>query len=161
MKFPYYENYLDLTRMELSAIHAVTPITPQKIAFIGSGPLPLSSICLYQALNTSVSPFTVLNIDHDHDALVQSSSLCQKLGHGGMQFVCEAAGSLQRGLEEFDVVYLAALVGSTQLEKEKLLVSVAARMKEGSLLVVRSAHGLRTLLYPVRRYRGSRIQLIR
>jgi len=58
-------------------------------------------------------------------------------------------------LEDTDVVYLAALVGSTQLEKEKLLVGVASRMKAGSLLLVRSAHGLRTLLYPVRRMKTS------
>jgi nicotianamine synthase len=50
-QFPYYENYQDLTHMELCAIHAVNASPPRKIAFVGSGPLPLSSLCLCQALD--------------------------------------------------------------------------------------------------------------
>lgn len=43
--FPYYSNYVDLTRLELAALQAVDPMPPQKIAFIGSGPMPLTSLC--------------------------------------------------------------------------------------------------------------------
>jgi nicotianamine synthase len=94
----------------------------------------------------------VVNIDHDPLAISQSRVLYKKLGSKarGMEFVCEEAGYPDRVLSEFDVVYLAALVGAGQEEKERVLVDVAGKMREGSLLVVRTAHGLRNLLYPVR-----------
>jgi nicotianamine synthase len=64
-----------------------------------------------------------------------------------MQFLCAEAASCD--LMDFDVVYLAALVGSTQGEKEELLKGVVGMMREGAILVVRSAHGLRRVLYAV------------
>lgn len=66
-----------------------------------------------------------------------------------MHFLCKEAKYLDHDLREFDVVYLAALVGTTQEEKEVVLTNVVARMREGGLLVIRTAHSLRTLLYPV------------
>lgn len=157
-EFPYYENYVDLTRMELSAIHAINPSTPRSVVFIGSGPLPMTSLCMYQTLESNKSPEledhsenVVINIDHDSKALSQSSALCKKLGQRakGMQFICQEAESLGPELQACDVVFLAALVGTTQEEKEAVLTSIVAKMRVGSLLVVRTAHSLRTLLYPV------------
>lgn len=161
MEFPYYENYVDLTRMELSAINAVTPSAPQRIAFIGSGPLPLTSLCMYDALKFSndgkIADFklppesVIINIDHDLNAISQSTALCKKLGQRarGMSFICQDAKSLELELSGCDVVFLAALVGATQREKESILTSIVGRMRPGSLLVIRTAHSLRTLLYPV------------
>jgi nicotianamine synthase len=64
-----------------------------------------------------------------------------------MKFSWTEAGSCD--LRDFDVVYLAALVGSTQMEKEGVLIKVVERMREGAILVVRSAYGLRRMLYAV------------
>ena len=145
---------MDLTRLELSAIYAVNTSPPKNIAFIGSGPLPLSSLCVCQALDKvhgGPGITTVLNIDHDSQAIVQSHTLVAKLGCSaqGMHFLCQEAGSAEMDLRRFDVVYLAALVGMTQDGKESVLVEVVRGMRVGSLLVVRTAHGLRSLLYPV------------
>lgn len=65
-----------------------------------------------------------------------------------MSFVCTSAGNPEVDLTNFDVVYLAALVGSSQEEKEKVLVNVVKGMPVGALLVVRSADRLRRLMYP-------------
>lgn len=160
-EFPYYENYVDLTRMELAAINSVTrSMPPQKVAFIGSGPLPLTSLCMYEALESSKkesnsdmkSPETVvINIDNNVNAVSQSTALCKKLGQRahGLCFICQDAESLELELSSCDVVYLAALVGATQREKEIVLLNVVEKMQVGSLLVIRTAHSLRTLLYPV------------
>ena len=51
-------------------------------------------------------------------------------------------------LRDIDVVYLAALVGSSQFQKEVLVQKVVSRMREGALLVIRTSWGLRGLLYP-------------
>jgi nicotianamine synthase len=146
MDFPYSNNYVDLTHLELAAIHSVDPTPIRKIAFIGSGPLPLTSL---QLLQISPSILEILNIDHNCTAIAQSSTLCERLGSKGkgMHFLCAEAGSCD--LRDFDVVYLAALVGSTQVEKGELLKGVVANMREGAILVIRSAHGLRRVLYAV------------
>ena len=161
MEFPYYENYVDLTRMELSAITAINPTAPQRVAFIGSGPLPLTSLCMCAALKRIKEQpaldmklpleSTIVNIDNNVNAISQSAALCKRLGHRahGMGFVCQDAESLECELSSCDVVFLAALVGATQSEKEIALASIVDRMRAGSLLVIRTAHSLRTLLYPV------------
>ena len=155
--FPYYENYVDLTRLELSAIHAAQPTPPGSIAFIGSGPLPLSSICLAR----SEGKPRVLNIDHNADAIDRSKELWKNLGATAenIHFNCVGADDSTISLEDYDVVYLAALVGNTQEQKEYLLRNVVRRMRKGSLVVVRSAHGLRRLLYPVSLIEFSRYKI--
>lgn len=68
-----------------------------------------------------------------------------------MTFQCTEAveeGSAQ-DLKSFDVVYLAALVGSTKAQKGEIISDIAGRMRPGAFLVLRSAHSLRSLLYPV------------
>ncbi len=167
-KFPYYSNYEDLARLEIGAILASEPVLPTKIAFIGSGPLPLTSLCFLNALRSGTLPGgnggnplhfvnnrstpQVLNIDHDRGAIKKASALIDKLGAlgEGMSFLLGSAGSESCDLRSFDVVYLAALVGETQTEKEDLLCNVAAKMQEGALIIMRTSWGLRSCLYPVR-----------
>lgn len=202
--FPYFQNYVELARLELCALRAVEPRAPRRIAFLGSGPLPLTSMCLLRELrgcdaddddavdddggidgghhqhsqppspatqnkepeydtttnsssssNGSVDAYLklaprVVNVDRDAAALAVSQALCQRLGpwSRGMAFQ-ESEARLASGLEGFDVVFLAALVGTSAREKEDVVVAVARRMRSGALMVVRSAHGLRTVLYPV------------
>lgn len=163
--FPYFQNYVELARMELCSLYAIEPVLPSRVAFLGSGPLPLTSMCLLRSLRDGLIPQQaapmfddgqegqgplVVNIDHDANALVSSTILCEKLGSWsqGMAFQCSDASSAL-DLGSFDVTIIAALVGVTQQEKEDIIISVAQRMRPGALMVVRSAHGLRTVLYPV------------
>ncbi|SZE99901.1 unnamed protein product [Blumeria hordei] len=147
-EFPYFSNYVDLTRMELSAMCSAEQKPVKKIAFIGSGPLPLTSLCLTGTLSDRPSEINVLNIDNNAQAISESTCLYKRLGTKarGMEFKCgEAQSALDLG--EFDAVYLAALVGSTQEEKEALLEQVTSRMRPGALLMIRSADRLRRLMY--------------
>ncbi|KAK6069113.1 nicotianamine synthase [Seiridium cupressi] len=177
--FPYFQNYVDLSRLELYALYAVEPSLPRRIAFLGSGPLPLTSMCLLRSLrDSSISEAAVetaavvdveanghakgvdesddekrrpvvVNIDNNSTALATSTVLCEQLGawSEGMAFRCSDACSTM-DLSGYDVVFLAALVGVTQSEKEDIITDVARRMRPGALMVVRSALGLRTVLYP-------------
>lgn len=52
-------------------------------------------------------------------------------------------------LEEYEVVYLAALVGMDKEEKNRIIDHLAKYMNAGALLMLRSAHGARAFLYPV------------
>ncbi|KAK3370391.1 Nicotianamine synthase [Podospora didyma] len=163
--FPYYENYEELARLELCAILSVTKHAPKRIAFIGSGPLPLTSLCLLDALNNgslgsrpshthahelNQEATVILNIDCDEAAISASLQLCLALGAPGqgMEFICTDAESPAQDLTEFDVVYMAALVGMSQTDKEDIMINIASRMRPGALMVVRSSWGLRTCLYP-------------
>ncbi|KXJ89601.1 Nicotianamine synthase [Microdochium bolleyi] len=182
-EFPYQQNYVDLTRLELAALHAATSTLPRRIAFIGSGPLPLSSFFMLDLLqqwlpsqpsnmgrldeHVDNSPLSILNIDHSRAAIAASSLLISKLRPGRetdsgidindpesavttvtgeMKFLCEEAGMTD--LKTFDTVFLAALVGQTQAEKEHLMLQVVSKMRPGATLVVRTSWGLRTCLYP-------------
>ncbi|PQE07030.1 nicotianamine synthase protein [Rutstroemia sp. NJR-2017a BBW] len=172
--FPYHNNYEKLTHLELSAISStgISLSSVSKIAFIGSGPMPLTSFYLLSELNsinledphqakpinTPTPPSTpgnqtpenlplvsITNIDINARANQQAQGLCTSLGGHlvtGMKFVDAEAGSNDVDLTEFDVVWLAALVGAGQKEKE-----VVGKMKKGSLLVMRGAWGLRGVLY--------------
>lgn len=194
-QFPYYQNYVDLARLELNAILSVsTPAQPpRKFAFLGSGPMPLTAICLAQLLDPAPAPpptrgsskaagasspwawspwprraqlagagagahyqdddilsVQIHNIDRCPTAISLSSQLCSKLGRLArcLTFECTEASD-STDLTSFDVVYLAALVGTEAREKAGIIQSVAARMRTGALLVMRSAHGMRQVLYPV------------
>lgn len=169
--FPYYANYEELTRLEINALLSVEPKLPAKVAFVGSGPLPLTSLQFLWALETGSLPgsypaqglsyrmggggagddIELLNIDHDEPAIRTAKALVAKLGPRGrgMSFMNAAAESDAYDLRRFDVVYLAALVGETQSQKENLLLKVAAKMREGALIVMRTSWGLRSCLYPV------------
>jgi len=68
-----------------------------------------------------------------------------------MSFACEDAGAGgESHWDDFDVVFLAALVGMTSEEKLGILRVLAGRLRAGCLVVCRSARGMRGVLYPVR-----------
>ncbi|KAF2876064.1 Nicotianamine synthase [Massariosphaeria phaeospora] len=141
--------------------------TPCRLAFLGSGPLPLTSLCLLARYPDA----RVHNIDRDIDALGVSRRLAERLGgdvSGRMSWACEdvAADESARGggvdkdkdkdgflaktdWRAFQVVFLAALVGLDTQAKLAVLEMLARKLEVGTLVVVRSARGLRGVLYPV------------
>jgi nicotianamine synthase len=91
----------------------------------------------------------VVNIDHCPAAIETSNALYDSLrtsARGTKHLVSDAVSS--HDLSDFDVVFLAALVGADQAEKEEILKNVARRMREGALVVIRSVNGMRELCYP-------------
>ncbi|XPS81738.1 Nicotianamine synthase [Ascochyta lentis] len=159
--FPYYQNYLDLSRIECSTLSAFLPsptTSPQNFAFIGSGPLPLTSLCILDIYPSA----HVHNIDRDTSALQVSQRLCERLGHTErMSFACtdvsaeDAVGAGRTKWEDFDVVFLAALVGMDTQSKLSILESLVRKLRTGTLVVARSAKGLRSVLYPILELSGE------
>jgi len=139
--------------MELNALHTVEPDRPlARFAVLGSGPLPLTSVCIADALqHGKCGPTCIHNVDQDPLAIAQSRKLCCALGHTEetMCFHCADAQADTLDLYAFDVVYLAALAGTCNEEKHEIIASVVKRMRAEALLVLRTAHSLRGLLYPV------------
>jgi len=148
--FPYHQNYTDLTQLEVSSLSPYLASAPRSIAFIGSGPLPLTSICLQSHYPTA----HILNIDRDTHALQTSQELCESVGCGArMGYASDDVSTLLEGgpdWKSFDLVFLAALVGMNSSSKISILASLASKLTPGTLVVARSARGVRTVLYPVR-----------
>jgi len=146
--FPYYDNYEDLTRMEVSAIQAVSKEEerPKRILFIGSGSLPLTSIFLARDYG-----FRVDNLDIDARAANEGAALAQKLGltDAQIQFAHSDALSLSPEiLASYDTFYVAALAGIDPREKARIFNHLAEHARPGARVIARSAFRLRTLLYP-------------
>ncbi|KAF2200985.1 Nicotianamine synthase [Delitschia confertaspora ATCC 74209] len=169
--FPYYENYLDLARLEHSILSSFLPLPSpscsssakiENIAFIGSGPLPLTSFCLADLLGKTErdKAWRIWNVDRDAEALSLSSALATRLGYDSetMVFVNDEVGGgdeeaedREQGVkwEDMNVIFLAALVGLNNAAKLTILRELVTQLKPGTLVLARSARGLREVLYPV------------
>lgn len=114
------------------------------VACIGSGPTPFTSLCLQERYGPDVK---FVNIDRDPEAVEMSSNLVQRCGIENVVFSQADAASLT-DLRHFDLVHVAAMVGTSVEEKTDLVLSIAAVMRPKALMLVRSTDGLRRLLYP-------------
>lgn len=146
--FPYYSNYLKLSKLEFTILSQHYPHVPSKIAFVGSGPLPLTSIVLASNHLTTTS-FHNYDIDPSANSkalgLVSSDPDLSKR----MVFHTTDIMDVTNALKDYDVVFLAALVGMDKMEKLKIIDHLAKYMAPGATLMLRSAHGARAFLYPV------------
>ncbi|CAD6222379.1 unnamed protein product [Miscanthus lutarioriparius] len=147
--FPYFNNYILLSQLEhgLLARHVPGP-SPSRVAFVGSGPLPLSSLVL-AARHLPGASFD--NYDICGDANERARRLVR--GDGALQarmaFRTSDVADVTRDLASYDAVFLAALVGMAAEEKARVVEHLGRHMAPGAALVVRSAHGARGFLYPV------------
>lgn len=146
--FPYFDNYIKLSLLEFNILTKNTTKTPNKIAFIGSGPLPLTSLVLATKHLTST-------YFHNYDISSEANSLASHLVASDpdlsdrMTFYTTDAMDVTCALKDYDVVFLAALVGMDKEEKVKFVDHLAKYMAPGATLMLRSAHGARAFLYPV------------
>lgn len=164
--FPYYNNYVDLARLELSALQTA------------AHPAPIESI-LFRRLKLTANDEYLLRNNAEataadtrrrlrracHSRLVAALRTARRIGGTGSKVGVGCTGTTMdkallmtfertdaptvEGLAAFDVVFVAGLVGSESVaEKTRILAKVVRRCRPGALIVLRSAHGVRQLLYP-------------
>lgn len=146
--FPYYSNYLKLSKLEFSMLSKPCTKVPKRIAFVGSGPLPLTSIILAtKYLRTTCFH----NYDIDPSANSKALQLISSDPELSKRMFFHTANimNVSIGLKEYEVVFLAALVGMHKEEKVQVINHLAKHMAPGAFLLLRSAHGPRAFLYPV------------
>nr|AWW17540.1 nicotianamine synthase [Triticum monococcum subsp. monococcum] len=150
-RFPYFDHYINLSKLEndLLAGHMAAPA---RMAFIGSGPLPFSSLFLA----TYHLPDTRFDNYMDRCSVWANGRGAMKLVGAAdvdvrsrMPFHTAEVADLTSELGAYDVVFLAALVGMTSEEKANIIAHLGKHMADGAVLVARSAHGARAFLYPV------------
>ncbi|KAK7337687.1 hypothetical protein VNO77_18272 [Canavalia gladiata] len=146
--FPYYSNYLKLGLLEYTILSQHCTHVPTKIAFVGSGPLPLTSI----VLASNHLPSTIFH-NYDLDPLANSNAMRLVSSDPDMSnrmvFHTNDILDVSNALKEYEVVYLAALVGMDKEGKNRIIDHLAKYMAPGAVLMLRSAHGARAFLYPV------------
>lgn len=152
-EFPYLNNYQALTTLEVHNVDALRPDVrpfpssdgawPQHVCVLGSGPLPMTALLMSRAFDATVDA-----VDHDAEATALADAVLPRLSGGHLVRAVQDDARHFAGVAEADVVVLAALVGLHPAAKHAVITAVAHRMRPGTLLLVRSAHRLRTLLYP-------------
>uniref|UniRef100_A0A7N0U2T6 Nicotianamine synthase n=1 Tax=Kalanchoe fedtschenkoi TaxID=63787 RepID=A0A7N0U2T6_KALFE len=146
--FPYYTNYIKLAKVEFNILRHHCPRAPTRITFVGSGPLPLTSLTLASKHLTSTT-------FHNYDIDASANSLARDLVSADadlsrrMVFHTANVMSVTEALSRYEVVFLAALVGMDKEEKTRVVNHLAKHMAPGAVLMLRSAHGARAFLYPV------------
>ncbi|GAY54368.1 hypothetical protein WN944_007692 [Citrus x changshan-huyou] len=146
--FPYYSNYIKLSQLEFNILTQHCSRFPTKIAFIGSGPLPLTSIVL--AINhLTTTCFDNYDIDPSANSKALSLVSSDPDLSTRMFFHTTDIMNVSSALKDYEVVFLAALVGMDKDEKIRVIDHLAKYMAPGALLMLRSAHGARAFLYPV------------
>lgn len=142
--FPYLDNYRDLTALELHTVAGLRSASGvPRVCVLGSGPLPLTALLTARALGSPVDA-----VDLSAEATDLAAAVLRRLPGGRLVRTHRADARAFAGVDRADVVVLAALVGLDPGEKGRAVAAVAERMRPGAVLVVRSAHRLRTLLYP-------------
>ncbi|WP_216825038.1 nicotianamine synthase family protein [Agarilytica rhodophyticola] len=140
-EYPYYQHYERATGLEINSIQSLSERTIERVLMVGSGALPVTSMALAQ------SGFITDNLDIHGEDLELGQSVSQRL-HPSYQMsfihndICQ-----ESNLAKYDVIWLAALVGDEKI-KANIVAHLFKNMKPASLLVVRTAYNLRTLLYP-------------
>nr|AWW17539.1 nicotianamine synthase [Triticum monococcum subsp. monococcum] len=144
-RLPYFDNYINLSKLEndLLAGHMAAPA---RVAFIGSGPLPFSSLFLatYHLPDTRFDNYDRCSVANGRAMKVGAADVRSR-----MPFHTAEVADLTSELGAYDVVFLAALVGMTSEEKANTIAHLGKHMADGAVLVARSAHGARAFLYPV------------
>jgi nicotianamine synthase len=152
--FPYYDSYVGLSDLEHGLLSRHAPdrlAAPTRVAFLGSGSLPLSSLLLAAR---HMQDAVVDSFDRCGEANDRARRLLLRGDDGGvatrMSFRTADVEGLTRELAAYDVVFLAASVGvEAAEEKARVIAHLGEHMADGAALVVRSAHGARGFLCPV------------
>lgn len=145
--YPSYLLTVNMIKLELDLIRKHTLRLPTKIAFVGSGSIPMSSIVLakFHLPNTTFHNF---DIDHQANALAthlvsRDPDLSQRL----FFYTTDILNMTAVILREYDVIFLASMVGLTKEAKVKAIEHLEKHMAPGALLMLRSSHGLRSFIY--------------
>lgn len=141
--FPYHENYRVLVAEEVAAVnldHVGNPDDADSVSgeiyFIGSGPLPLTAIECARQTGRHVTC-----VERDPVAVALSRRVIAEMGVENLVQVIEGDGSVLN-YAGAGLVMVAALVDG----KEKTIANIRDTAP-GAMIGIRSAEGIRTLLY--------------
>ncbi len=140
-KFWYYKNYEDLVTLEHINIISINKKV-KKVLFVGGGPLPLTAIVLATKYNKDC-----IVLEKDELSFLKSSELISKLKLDKQIKIINIKAENYNAYNEYDLIYLAALVGENEKSKTKTVNYIYKRLCNKSLFLCRSSHGSRKIIY--------------
>lgn len=146
--FPYYGNYVKLANLEYTILTENGVLQPKKVAFVGSGPMPLTSFVL-ATNHMKYTSFDNFDIDDSANNVAQQIVGSVVELEKRMKFKTRDIMEVKEELREYDCIFLAALVGMNKESKVNIIEHIRKYMKEGGFLLIRSANGAKAFLYPV------------
>lgn len=156
-KFWYMYNYSELVRREVGLLEGsgLKLDSDSRMAMIGSGPLPLTAWLFWQQTRSKVDLIDVLA-----EAIHQSQNLAAAINREvGKYFIADGA-DVYLTPRTYDVVYVAGLAGNSPDDKQRIIDNILPALKYDGRIVVRSATGAKSLLYPAfspREVRNARL----
>ncbi len=139
--FIYYSNYNDLINLELTNT-LIYNKNIKNILFIGGGPLPLTAILLAYNLK-----YNVTILEKDKVSYNLSKNLIDKLELNKKIKVILISAEEYNQYNQYDLIYIAAMVGNTQEEKDTILNNISEKVKLNTMILIRSAFAVKELLY--------------
>lgn len=146
--FPYYGNYVKLANLEYTILTENGVLQPKKVAFVGSGPMPLTSFVL-ATNHMKYTCFDNFDIDDSANNVAQQIVGSDVELEKRMKFKTRDIMEVKEELREYGCIFLAALVGMNKESKVNIIGHIRKYMKEGGFLLIRSANGAKAFLYPV------------
>jgi nicotianamine synthase len=140
--FPYLKNYRDLTRLEWNALDSCTDHHHHNVLFIGSGPLPMTAIMLAKEHGVQSTL-----VDNSAEAAALSRKLIKTLGLEHFIKVVKADGATFKKVENFNVIFVAALAGVNAAQKMRVFANIKTNTSPHCHIIARSSWGKRKFLY--------------
>lgn len=141
-KFPYFSNYVKLTKMELYSLVSSSEHKNHSILFIGGGPLPLTSIILATNHDKRI---TIL--EKDINAFNISKKVIGKLNLSKMINIVNVDATYFDSYHKYNVIVVAALAGISKNSKELILRKIKENSSKETHILARSSWGSRKILY--------------
>lgn len=141
--FPYIENYAELVRREIELIErSGLTLTPgMRLLMVGSGPLPLSALEYARQRELIVD-----HVDISMPAVVLCCGVSELLGIPGETMFGD--GRTVHLNASYDAILIAGLAGESLHDKQSIIDHILPSLGCDGRLIVRSAAGVRRLLYP-------------
>ncbi|KAE9590226.1 hypothetical protein Lal_00027880 [Lupinus albus] len=146
-QYSYYAHYVRITSIESKILKENGIENAKRVAFVGSGAMPLSSI-LMATNHMESTHFDNFDIDDKANEVARRIVASDAELEKRMKFETQNIMEVKERLGQYDCIILAALVGMNREEKVKIIGHIRMYMKEEGFLVVRSAKGARTFIYP-------------
>lgn len=141
--FPYYQNYIDLTNLEMSLLDQLSESwTTLPVLFVGGGALPMTAIMMAKLRRISS-----VVLDIDPEAVDLANRVISLLGLDNKVKVILGDGTTWQQFPNFHTIYVAALAGVDDKSKEEIFQNISGQIAHEQIVIARSSWGARQLLY--------------
>lgn len=140
--FPYHANYEKMTDLEIETLRLCDIHKNHKALFVGSGPLPLSSIMMAQKYGICVD-----GLDMDEQAIDLSKKLIERIGLSDKISAIKGNVLDMQDFSKYQTIFIAALAGDNENEKTEIINHLVSKCAKDTHIVMRSVTDLGTLLY--------------